>query len=167
MVHLERGSSLCPDYPPEPSMALHLRARIRPSAPRQAHRNYLYPQLFQIGRLIIDFNFGRASGSWQTEVARPMNLVPSGLLPPLPHSSMGLSSLLLHTTVKVSPLPGVLLGIKLNTIERALLISLQFWRQMNSFKAFQNQKRGREGQKEWKSGSLQLLGVGDPPRGSG
>lgn len=124
-----------------------------------------------MGRLTTDFNFGRASGSWQTEAARPTNLVPSGLLPPLICSNMGLSKLLLqsggrhalptslcHTTVKVSLFPEVPLSMKLNVIERTLLISLQFWKQMNSFKAFQNQKRGTKGQREGKSGSFQPLG---------
>lgn len=63
----------------------------------QTHRNYFYSQLFYMGRLITDVNFGRASGSWQTEAARPTNLVPSDVLPPLVHSNVDLSGLLLQS----------------------------------------------------------------------
>lgn len=113
-----------------------------------------------MGRLITDFNFGRASGSWQTKAARPTNLVPSGLLPPLVHSNTGLSKQLpqsggrhalptplCQTAVKVSPFPKIPLSTRPNVIERTLLISLWFWKQMHSFEAFQNQERGTEGGK--------------------
>lgn len=128
----------------------------------QVHLTQNYPQLLLMGRLITDANLGRASGSWQTEAARPTNILPSDVLPPLVHSNTPATAVwrmacslhlsLHHTAVKISAFPGILLGMKLNIVERVLLIIWWFWRQINYFKAL------KKGWREGKSGSLQSFG---------
>lgn len=61
------------------------------------------------------------------------------------------------TAIKISAFPGILLGMKLSIFERALLILLWFWRQINYFKIFKERWRERKslvkyGGSGWKFG---------------